>query len=209
MAFIDYQDFRQVQADYQIKYQETEFVAEFWTDISIIFDADFKFHENCCNINQSDEAQRELVILPILKELYQNCSGVKGCPGFWVQSKLELDEKLSGTVDYIFAAQSNLGNASLGLPILVLITQAKGNDFEQSWGYCLAALVAADGLNHHSRPVYGIVTDGKLWQFGCLCNQVFTKNSSSYTITDLDKLFCMLNGFFNLATQDLRAEISP
>ncbi len=209
MAFIDYRDFRQVQSDYQIKYQEVEFIAECWTDISITFDTDFEFHINCCNINQSDEARRQLMILPILKELYQNCSGVKGHPGFWVQSKLELDEKLSGTVDYIFTAQSNPGNISLGLPILVLITQARENDFEQSWGYCLAALVAADRLNSQSRPVYGIVTNGKLWEFGRLHNQVFTKNLASYTITDLEKLFCVLNGLFDLATQDLKVEITP
>ena len=209
MKFTDYQDLHQVQADYQIKYQEIEFVSECWTDVSIIFDVDFDFHKNCCNIDQSDIARRELMILPVLKELYQNCSGIKGKPGFWVQSKLELDEKLSGTVDYIFTAQSELSKTLLSLPILILITQAKCNNFEQGWGHCLAALVTADHLNHHSRPVYGIVTDGKLWEFGRLYNQVFTKNSASYTITDLDKLFCMLNGLFSLATQDLKVENAP
>ena len=208
MAFIDYQDFCQVQADYQINYQETEFIVECWTDTSIVFDIDFDFYKNCSNVNQSDIARRELMILPILKELYQNCSGMKGTPGFWVQSKLELSEKLSGTVDYIFTAQSELGKTLLNLPILVLIIQAKCGDFEQGWGHCLAALVAADRLNHHSRPVYGIVTDGKLWEFGRLHHQVFTKNLVICTIADLDNLFCMLNGLFNLATQDLKVEVA-
>lgn len=203
MPFSNYQNIRQVQADYQINYQETEFVTESWTDISIIFDADFDFYENCCNLDQSDVARRELMILPVLKELYQNCSGVRGHPGFWVQHKLEVDEKLSGTVDYMLAARSEPDETVLGFPILVLIIQAKKNDFEQAWGYCLAALIAADRLNHHSRPVYSIVTDGNLWEFGRLYNQVFTKNSTGYTITNLNKFSCMLNGFFDLATQDL------
>jgi hypothetical protein len=49
-----------------------------------------------------------------------------------------------------------------------------------------------------------MVTDGKLWEFGRLHNQIFTKNTASYTITDLEKLFCVLNGLFDLATQDLK-----
>jgi len=51
--------------------------------------------------------------------------------------------------------------------------------------------------------MYGIVTDGKLWEFGRLHHQVFTKNKVSYTISNLELLFCVLNGLFDLATQNL------
>ena len=81
--------------------------------------------------------------------------------------------------------------------------EAKCNDFEQGWGQCLAELIASDRLNQHSRPVYGIVTDGKLWEFGRLEHQVFTKNLASHTITDLYSLFSTLNALFHLATQNL------
>jgi hypothetical protein len=37
---------------------------------------------------------------------------------------------------------------------------------------------------------------------------VFTKNLASYTVTDLDALFCILNGLFNLATQNLELPAS-
>jgi hypothetical protein len=70
-------------------------------------------------------------------------------------------------------------------------------------GQCLAELIAADRLNQVIRPVYGIVTDGNLWQFGRLEQQVFTKNLANYTITDREQLFCVLNGLLDLATQDL------
>jgi hypothetical protein len=73
----------------------------------------------------------------------------------------------------------------------------------------LFKVIAADRLNSHSRPVYGMVTDGKLWEFGRLHNQIFTKNAASYTITDLEKLFGVLNGLFDLATKDLKVEIAP
>jgi len=61
------------------------------------------------------------------------------------------------------------------------MVEAKRNDFEQGWGQCLAEFVAADRLNSHSLAVYGIVTDGKPWEFGRLHNQIFTKNSASTT----------------------------
>ena len=38
-------------------------------------------------------------------------------------------------------------------------------------------------------PVYGIVMDGELWQFGKLVSDEFTKSKLRITITDLDKIF--------------------
>ena len=37
--------------------------------------------------------------------------------------------------------------------------------------------------------MYGIVTDGELWQFGKLVSDEFTKSKLRITITDLDKIF--------------------
>jgi hypothetical protein len=37
--------------------------------------------------------------------------------------------------------------------------------------------------------VYGVVTDGELWQFGRLQFNLFTKHKERITITDLNKLF--------------------
>ncbi len=37
--------------------------------------------------------------------------------------------------------------------------------------------------------VFGIVTDGELWQFGKLENNIFTKHKASLTIDNLDKIF--------------------
>ena len=72
------------------------------------------------------------------------------------------DSTLNGVPDYIFGTKSPLGKKVLGLP-LVLIVEAKKNDFEQGWGQCLAELVAAQKINGTiEKPVYGIVTDGNV-----------------------------------------------
>ena len=54
----------------------------------------------------------------------------------------------------------------LGSPIIVVV-EAKRSDFIEGWGQCLAGLVAAQKINDDNAiPVYGIVTDGALWEFG-------------------------------------------
>jgi hypothetical protein len=83
-----------------------------------------------------------------------------------------------------------------------VIIEAKRNDFEQGWGQCLAELVAAQKINQDSsRPVYGIVTDGNLWQFGKLCEDTFFKQRDNYTIDELGRLFGAIN--FVLQSCDL------
>jgi hypothetical protein len=203
MSFNDYQTISQLLTEYKIEYQQQDFVKESWTETSIVFDIDFEFHETCCNTDQSYIARRELMTLPILKELYQNCDGMNGSPDFWIQPKLEFTETLSGIVDYMLTAQSEINTGNLSLPILLLVIQVKNNDFEKTWAYCLAALITADRLNQQTRPVYGIVTDGKTWELGNLDKQIFTKNLTNYSIDKEEKMFSHLNEFFAIATQDL------
>jgi hypothetical protein len=203
MSFLDYRTRQQVETEYQIRYQEVDFVPEEWTETSVIFDIDFEFHETCVNTSVSHVAQRELMTLPILKELYQNCGGIQGSPDFWIAPYLKADKQLCGNVDYLIAARSENNARDIGKPILVVVVQVKQNNFEAAWGHCLAALVASKKINDCTNPVYGIVTNGTHWELGYLHNQIFTKNPESLAITNLEHLFGQLNGFFGLATQNL------
>lgn len=204
MAFSDYKSLEQAQQEFQIRYQEEDFLPQLWTKLSAFFCEEFDFNITAMDAFSSKAARCELVIFPVIREVYKRYTDKAA---LWVQKSFTVDGKLCGTPDYMLSQKSSLGKTILASP-LVLMVEAKRNDFEQGWGQCLAELVAADRLNSHSRPVYGIVTDGKLWEFGRLHNQIFTKNSASYTITDLEKLFCVLNGLFDLATQDLKVEIA-
>jgi hypothetical protein len=88
----------------------------------------------------------------------------------------------------------------LAMPLLVVV-EAKRNDFEEGWGQCLAELVAAQTLNKEpSRPVYGIVTDGKRWEFGKLIQNIFSENIETYSIDHVQSLFSALHSLFHLAT---------
>jgi len=52
-------------------------------------------------------------------------------------------------------------------------------------------------------PVYGIVTDGKLWEFGKIKEKSFTKNTDIFTVTDLKKLFGALKFVFDESIRSL------
>jgi len=101
--------------------------------------------------------------------------------------------------DYIIARRSELGKNVLEMP-LILIVEAKQNDFIKGWGQCLAELVAAQKLNlDEKKTVYGVVTDAELWQFGKLEGKVFTKNKALVKIDDLSDVFGANHAIMKLA----------
>ncbi|MEM9162371.1 MAG: hypothetical protein AAGC54_04795 [Cyanobacteria bacterium P01_F01_bin.4] len=84
----------------------------------------------------------------------------------------------------------------------IVLVEAKKNDFEQCWGQCLAELVAAQKINEDMiSPVYGIVTDGNLWQFGKLEADVFVKDAENFTVDRLPTLYGALEYIFQLIEQ--------
>lgn len=50
--------------------------------------------------------------------------------------------------------------------------------------------------NHFEQTLFGIVSNGEIWEFGKLVGQQFTKNSDLYVIKELDKLGGVLNYLF-------------
>ena len=192
MSFSDYKTLSQVQTVFQIKYQELLFVQNVPLDISTQFIDELNFNINQLDAFSSEAARCELIILPILRECYKKIANK--C-SLWVQKPLNYDQVLNGTPDYMISKRSPLGKTVLDYPLL-MIAEAKKNDFNQGWARCLAELIAAQKLNQNQQPIYGIVTDGKYWEFGFLEMEVFTKNTKSYTIDNLEELFAGLNFLF-------------
>ena len=186
MAFSDFKSLAQTQEEYNIKYSEEEFIEPIDLKASDFFIEEFEFTKKNLDILTSEYSRCESIIYPILREVYKTFVDKYS---LWSHKSIRYDTKLTGTPDYIFSTKSELGKTVLGLPI-VLIIEAKQNDFNEGWGQCLAELVASQKLSkNENSKVYGIVTDGEVWQFGKLVSDVFTKNKSIITITDLDKIF--------------------
>ena len=186
MAFSDYKTIAQVQEEYNIKYLEAEFIEITDLKPSALFVKELKFSEQNMDIYTSESSRCENVIYPILREVYKSFVDRYT---LWSHKSITYDTKLNGTPDYLFSTKSELGKTVLGFPIIVVV-EAEKNDFSEGWGQCLAESLAVQKLNKAEEiPVYGIVTDGELWQFGKLVSDEFTKSKLRITITDLDKIF--------------------
>ncbi|NET42132.1 hypothetical protein [Okeania sp. SIO2B3] len=186
MAFSDYKTIAQVQQEYNIKYLEADFIEITDLKPSDLFVKELKFSEQNMDIYTSESSRCESIIYPILREVYKDFTDKYT---LWSHKFITYNTKLNGTPDYLFSTKSELGKTVLGFPIVVVV-EAKKNDFSEGWGQCLAELIAVQKLNKAEQlPVYGIVTDGELWQFGKLVSDEFTKSKLRITITDLDKIF--------------------
>ena len=159
MAFSDYKNVAQVQQQFAITYREEDYIIEQDIELPPQFVKEFLFNRDHMDIYTSEASRCETIIFPILREVYKDY--IHQC-ALWIQKPVSYDNDLSGTPDYIIATRSILGKTVLGEPLLIIV-EAKKNDFEQGWGQCLAALVTAQKIHGDtSLSVHGIVTDGRL-----------------------------------------------
>ena len=182
MAFSDFKTISEVQERFRITYSENDFVEVEPSIPSAEFLRDFEFTREHINVFASEASRCETIIFPVLKESYKAYADRYA---LWIKKSIAYDDTLNGTPDYFISTKSELGKTVVGSP-LILLVEAKKNDFEHGWGQCLAELVAAQKINDDvDFPVYGIVTDGTLWQFGQLIGNTFTQNRTDFVLANL------------------------
>lgn len=199
MAFSDFKTISDVQKKYRIKYSEENFIVSQELLPSDSFIKDFEFNKENIDLFASEASRSEIIISPLLREVYKKYYQKYS---FWIRKSISYDETLSGTPDYLFSRRSELGKTVLEKPI-VIVVEAKKNDFEQGWGQCLAELLASQKINDNfPRAVYGIVTDGNLWQFGKLVADTFIKDSGNFTIDNLPRVYGALENLVQLVEEE-------
>ena len=200
MAFSDFKHISEVQEKFRIKYTANDFFKVEAASPPAQCLQEFQFTMENINVFSSEAARCEAIIFPILREAYKAYADTYA---LWIRQPITYDETLSGTPDYLVATKSELGMTVVGTPLIILV-EAKKNDFEQGWGQCLAELVAAQKINDDlNTPVYGIVSDGERWQFGKLVGDSFTQNRTGFSIDDLPNLFGAINAIFKAASSAL------
>ncbi|MEG4529388.1 hypothetical protein [Microcoleus sp. D2_18a_D3] len=193
MPFSAYKTIAAVLKEFTITYIEANFIVESAFNIPDYFREDLEIVRQDNVVNNSEYAICEYIIVPILKEVWKQ---YRKNFILWSHQALNCDANLNGFPEYILAQKSPLGKLVFDRPYFVII-EAKQDDFEAGWAQCLAEAIAAQRLNDKpEQDVFGIVSNGKLWQFGKLKTNVFTLNQKSYLIDDLDKLFAAINYVF-------------
>lgn len=193
MAFSSYKDIGSVLKEFQITYTEANFTHEIELSISDYFREDLQIVMQDGVPNASEFSICENLIYPVLKEVWK-CYRSKFV--LWGHKSLIYDENLSGFPEYILAKRSPLGKVVFDKPYFLLV-EAKQDKFEEGWAQCLAEMVAAQRLNDELQvTVFGIVSNGKYWEFGKLEKTLFTQNTNRYLIQNLDNLFAAVNFVF-------------
>ena len=207
MAFSDFKTIPDVQERFKIRHVENDFIEiEQIVEPSEQFLQELEFSRQYIDVFASEGARCEAVIFPVLREVYK---GYAEHYALWIKKAIVYDEVLSGTPDYFISTRSELGKLVVGTPLIMLV-EAKKNDFEQGWGQCLSELVAAQKINANlDIPVYGIVSDGTLWQIGHLVNETFTQNRTSFSVDNLPVLFGAIDSVFKAASEDYQKTSTP
>ncbi|RCJ30069.1 hypothetical protein A6770_21510 [Nostoc minutum NIES-26] len=199
MAFISYKDIGAVLKEFQITYTEANFIEEIEFSISDYFREDLQTVMQDGVPSASEFSICENLIYPVLKEVWK-C--YRSNFVLWGHKSLVYDENLSGFPEYILANRSPLGKVVFDKPYFILV-EAKQDNFAEGWAQCLAEMVAAQKLNNEMDvTIFGIVSNGKDWEFGKL-EKMFTQNKTRYFIQNLDQLFAAVNYVFQKSEMQL------
>jgi hypothetical protein len=205
MAFSSFKTIGEVIKAFQVTYTESNFISEVKFNIPDYFREDLELMMRDAVIDNSEFAICENLIYPVLKEVWKT---YRHHFLLWSHQSLNYDEKLSGFPEYILAKRSPLGKVVFDKPYFILI-EAKQDNFETGWAQCLAEMITAQRLNgEYKIVIFGIVSNGDRWQFGNLELEIFTRNSTYYTIQEIDKLFGAVNFIFQQCEAQLNTLIA-
>jgi len=194
MFFNKYKSIADVLQEFPLTYKEKNFIEQIPIETDPYFKnrLDFILAEGV--VFNSEYAICESIIQPILVELWRKYADKLL---LWSHQPLNYDDNLSGIPDYIVAQRSTRGKIILEQPYLIIV-EAKKDNFEEGWGQCLAELVAAQKINNNQNSrLFGIVSNGKLWEFGLLQGIDFTKNVKYYVLEDLQALMEALDFIYS------------
>ncbi len=146
----------------------------------------------------ASERGKEVLIDAICEEALVHHPQIKLWKGAAVQS-----DDLNGTVDYV--AAPNRGY--LDDPLLCIV-EAKKDDFEQGLAQCLVEMKACQWRNDqvgNRVDIYGIVTNGTVWQFYKFARDGQVYETLPYALINLDRILGALNFVFAQCAKNIQA----
>jgi hypothetical protein len=193
MAFTNYKSIADVLRSFPLNYQEQDFIQDLGFECDDYFVSRLNIIVQEGIVFNSEYAICENIISPILTEVWRSYMQQFL---IWSHQPLSYDENLSGVPDYVVAQRSPRGKVVLEKPYMILV-EAKKDNFEEGWGQCLAEMLAAQKINDDlTKKLFGVVSNGKLWEFGVLEAEMFTKNRKYYVLENLAELMGAVNFLF-------------
>ena len=206
MAFTQFKNLGSVLLKYNLTTKKDNFIAAQTFDAPARLVEDIDFVLKYVDYESSEAAICESLIYPVLLQVWKDFLDTLF---LYSHRSWNVDEELSCIPDYLITAISKYGAPIVGTPVLVAI-EAKKDNFEEAWGQCAAAMHAAQYANENRYlKIYGIVSNGEQWEFACLENNTFIRNSDFFNILDLDKLYSALHFILEDCKKQLQAHVLP
>ena len=138
----------------------------------------------------SETAKREVMIAPVLHSVIQNINAKLN-----IEYPVEVNDKLGGTIDYLFRSPQNL-----------IVIEAKKGDLERGFNQLAAEMIAMDMYEESSamQSIYGAVTIGEVWRFAVLEREEKRLLKDVHTFRfpeDISEIFSILSGMLDAATR--------
>lgn len=146
-------------------------------------------------IINTESSRQALIVDHVLLELNQHIN-----ISFFLENTFNVDSSkgLMGNPDGIISSSDN--QLYITSPIVVLV-EAKKSDLGSGFAQCIAEMEAARIFNeregNHIPTIYGVVTDGTLWQFLSLKDNIAIIDSYLYNFGDGSQIIGILKSFFD------------
>lgn len=201
MAFTNqFKSLAAVLKHYQIHYDEADFqiIKTILLNDEVREDILFTLKEVAYDV--SEAAICENLIYPLLKAAWKNYADIFS---IWSHTALEYDDELTGIPDYLISKRSDLGKIIFDNPVLAVV-EAKKDNFSAGWAQCALEMVAIQKINENPNfEIYGLVSNGEIWEIAKLQNQDFTFYNKRFVIEELDSLFNVLVSILELCKRQL------
>jgi hypothetical protein len=135
----------------------------------------------------SEKVKSELVIAPILKELWRKKPQFNLFSGYTFD--VDSSKSLTGVCDFLLSLQTNVWD--IKAPVFCLV-EAKNRTIDEGFGQCAAEMYAAKLYNEQEGKnidvIYGCVTNAYDWCFMKLENNVVYVDIDRYYLNRVDEI---------------------
>ena len=189
MTFKQFNTLAEVLKQYRIRFSRADFPTPAVYPAPETLREDIRFTLQYIPYDVSEAAICENLIYPILKAAWRDYADTLS---LWSHQPIQANDTLAGVPDYLIAKRSEWGVIVMETPY-VAVVEAKRDDFSGGWAQCGLELYAIQAINASPRlPLYGIVSNGEIWEFAQLEQDCFTLYNQRCDINDLDSLFSAL-----------------
>ena len=193
MAFSDkkYKTLGDVLKSFSIRYELIDCIGNIQAQVfPAALREEIHFTMNHIVYKASEEAVCENILYPILREAWKNYVDYFS---MWSHKAIEYDKDLKGSSDYLICKLSELGFIVFDAPYIAVV-EAKLDDFIGGWAQCALEMLAMQKINggDTSLAIFGIVSNGDVWQFAKLEANVFSECTKKGSLDDLDELYGIL-----------------